>query len=319
MTKFALRRRRRIDKLRLGRPVSVSRRINVAFVVGALVATFVLPVAVVLWVKDPTKQNAILSGLMASTVALLLTEHFRYYNRTPKLARLECALENRETYEYLDRVLTYEKEIAEVLRQAGPGSDFFLQRVSELREASAWADLAAGQVRLSPEEEFPARLRFVELARSEIIGVSFDEEHFWRGQVGSNYLAVQEKAISDRNLSIIRIFVGDASELHSWQDIFARHEKAGVTVLLLDPESRIESDDEDFNMYDKQVVRFAGSKDGAQHSQSARSATFSVRPGDVRRYQTRVESLMSRSADISTVMKSLDAPSSDAHSEQHPS
>jgi hypothetical protein len=42
-----------------------------------VVATFLIPLVLLVWVHEPSVQIAILAGSMASTVALLLTEHFR--------------------------------------------------------------------------------------------------------------------------------------------------------------------------------------------------------------------------------------------------
>jgi hypothetical protein len=267
--------------------------------------------AMALWIDEPRTQNAVLASLLVSIVALVVAEHFRYYNRTPKLARLESALENKQTYAYFDRILAYEASIAHVVACAGPGKDFFLQRIAELREASMWADLAAGQVRLSTEEEFPARLRFVELAQRSVVGVSFDESTFWRSPAGQNYLDVQRSEIAARGLQVTRIFVCTLDELHAWIDIFEAQEQSGVEVIVLDPKNRLPSDDEDFNVYDGEVVRFAASVDpGLPFPSGTRAATFSVRPGDVRRYMSRVESLRSRSTSFRALIGRLaDAPS----------
>ncbi len=284
----------------------MSRSLTLSFVAGGVLASFGIPTAFALWIDDATTQNAVLAGLLVAIVALILAEHFRYYNRTPKLARLESALENKQTFAYFDRILSHEAAIARVIACAGPGRDFFLQRIAELREASAWADLAAGQVRLSTEEEFPARLSFVRLARHSVVGVSFDESPFWRSPAGQNYLDVQRTEIVERNLHVTRIFVCTAKELHSWRDIFDAQEACGIEVLVLDPKNRLPSDEEDFNVYDSEVVRFAASADpGLPFPSGTRSATFSVRAGDVRRYLTRVESLRSRSSSPKTLTARL--------------
>lgn len=280
--------------LRLSRPRGAARRLNAIVFTAGLVGAFAIPTAMLLWVDDTRTQSAVLASLLVAIVTLIVAEHFRYYNRTPKLARLETALENGQTYTYFDRVLGYESEIAHVVACAGPGREFFLQRVEELREAAAWADLAAGQVRLSTEEEFPARIRFVELARHMVLGVSFDESAFWRSRTGRNYLDTQRREIEQRRLVVTRIFVCTEEEMLDWSDIFAAQRASGVNVLILDPANRLPTDDEDFNVYDHEVVRYAAPLD-PQLPSGARAATFSVRQGDVRRYLNRFDSLQSRS------------------------
>jgi hypothetical protein len=79
-------------------------------------------------------------------------------------------------------------------------------------------------------------------------------------------------------------------------DIFEAQQQCGIEVLVLDPRNRLPADEEDFNVYDEEVVRFAASVDpGLPFPSGTRSATFSIRSGDVRRYSSRVESLRSRS------------------------
>lgn len=121
--------------------------------------------------------------------------------------------------------------------------------------------MSRGILRVDPEHEPAIAGEAAKTCQHHLRAVSFQDEEWWAGEDGAEYLN-QQQELRSRDVEITRVFLfKDESDLSQYRDAFQRHIELGIETYVLrvsDVPTRLHSD---IVIYDDALMRRAFTED----------------------------------------------------------
>jgi len=248
------------------------------------------------YLETPEAQLPWVMGILAAIFSMQLRTAIVGAAVTPKLAELERSVAYPEIYDFVVKVLNAWEACKRV--PADPEiARLFRESLEAMTHAPEWTEVPNGRAIFGETRELTLITELIGIASKNVDAVSFGDEEFWSRPEGANYLAETARAVQDRGLKVVRIFVLTAEQIRVQRDSILAHRKAGIECYILDPQVQVQMDKEDFVIYDNKVVRYARA---LPQSGLLKTAYLSVVPGDLASYRNRFQQMKRRSVEASS-------------------
>lgn len=152
-----------------------------------------------------------------------------------------------------DRLIRDMHEAARSLSQR----NVFLQNqvVDRLSEfADDFRVMTSGTIRSAADEEPSLNQVALQQTRRQLLAVSYQDEEWWLGVNGQEYLRAHEEALS-RGITIERIFLVPLDKRFALKETFRRHLALGIETFVLAPDDVDELYCRDFVVFDDLLLR----------------------------------------------------------------